>query len=170
MGKQWIQHKMKINPSKKVTMKTNNQLSKSACCLFIYLGIAIASLTAQTSLQNKSGAAEKNIKIESIVTDFGTQWLGQKEIAYGKVMLTWHVNADANIVNFEIECSFDFVNYKSVGETNEEFASNEKVKTYKFEDSSPALIGQNIAQYRIKQTDVTGKVTYSEAKVTGLKS
>ncbi len=161
---------MKINPSKKNKMKTTNQLAKSLSCLFIYLGIAIASLTAQTSLENKSLPAAKTVKLESLVPDFGTQWLGQKEIAYGKVMLTWHVSADANIANFEVECSFDFVNYKSVGETIEEFASNEKVKTYKFEDNSPALIGQNIAQYRIKQTDVTGKVTYSEVKVTGLKS
>lgn len=151
-------------------MKTINQLSKSLSCLFIYLGIAISSLTAQELQQNKTEAAEKSIRLERLATDFGTQWLGHKEIPYGKVMLTWHVSAAANIVNFEIECSFDLVNYETVGETKEEFASNEKMKTYKFEDNSPALVGQNIAQYRIKQTDISGKVSYSEVKVTGLKS
>jgi len=153
-------------------MKTTTQISKSLSCFFIYLGIAISTITAQSSFENKSQAPVKSIKLESIVTDFGTQWLGKKEVAYGKVTLTWNVNvnADANIVNFEVECSFDFVNYKSVGETNEEFASNGNTKMYKFEDNSPALTTQNIAQYRIKQTDIFGKVTYSEAKVTGLKS
>ncbi len=87
-----------------------------------------------------------------------------------KVTVNWSTAADVNVVNFEIERSFDLNNFTTVAIITDEFSSDEKTNNYKINDASLALSGKNIAYYRIKQANIDGSITTSEIKIVSLKN
>ncbi|MEN9571313.1 MAG: hypothetical protein RL172_2544 [Bacteroidota bacterium] len=112
---------------------------------------------------------DANINIQNINSTNGTYWMGTTETAFTTVSLNWNIAAATNISNFEVECSFDMNEFVTVGKVAEENSNNDVVKTFSFEHKAAVLAEKQIAQYRLKQTDIYGVVSYSEVKTIGLK-
>lgn len=78
-----------------------------------------------------------------------------------KVNINWSTDYEVNNNNFEVERSFDGLNFKTVAVVLDALTKNEGVKNYSFTDKSPALAGREIVYYRLKQVDVKASYTNS---------
>jgi hypothetical protein len=113
-------------------------------------------------------AQAQQINFETPVATKNTVWAGSEEVKYTQVNLSWSIAAVANVAKCEVECSFDMQNFFAVETITEATTTNDKVNSYSFNYTSKALDVKPIAQYRIKQTNIYGQVSYSEVKTIGL--
>jgi hypothetical protein len=163
-------HKYWHNLGKQATQHPNlkeNNMKKTPSTSFI---LAALILLSSSLTSTRLAAQEAGIQFDKITVSTGAHWIGYNEMSYTKVLLLWNVNADADIARLEVECSFDLVNFSSIGKATEAVSTDRKSKTFQFEDKSWILSKQPVAQYRIKMVDNYGTVHYSEAKLVGLKS
>ena len=72
-------------------------------------------------------------------------------------LLEWKTSNEINNQKFNIERSLDGITFKTLGEIKPKFSSISS--NYNFLDENPAL---QINYYRLKQTDLNGKFTYSK--------
>lgn len=77
--------------------------------------------------------------------------------------LNWTVESDDNNRYFDIERSTDGRVYTSVAKVNAK-ANGKSVNTYETTDAGLSKLGANVVYYRIKQTDKSGEITYSNVK------
>ncbi|MEP6583637.1 MAG: T9SS type A sorting domain-containing protein [Ginsengibacter sp.] len=82
-----------------------------------------------------------------------------------KVDLSWSVNAEFKNDHFEVERSFDQINFATTGIVLGAQSSNNGTHQYSFEDKDKEFLKHNATYYRLKQVDVNGKFTYSIVKM-----
>ena len=80
--------------------------------------------------------------------------------ADSKVTLKWITEDEINNDHFEVERSFDGVNFTTIGLVLDGFA-NGNTKTYMFKDNAAELQTKTVVYYRLKQIDTNGKAVYT---------
>ncbi|MEP6712648.1 MAG: T9SS type A sorting domain-containing protein [Ferruginibacter sp.] len=77
------------------------------------------------------------------------------------VNLKWITSFEQNTNHFEVERSFDMINFKTIGIVLDGLTNGGTDKIYQFKDNSAELAGKRAAYYRLRQIDRDGKTTYS---------
>ncbi|QDK80198.1 DUF3494 domain-containing protein [Spirosoma sp. KCTC 42546] len=72
------------------------------------------------------------------------------------VDLSWITSLETNNRGFQLERSKDLTLFETIGEISVESANSNSLKTYHFLDQAPY---QGTSYYRLRQTDLSGKVT-----------
>jgi hypothetical protein len=83
------------------------------------------------------------------------------------VELNWVADNEVNESYFDVERSFDGSNFRSTG-IIVRGVNNGVNNSYKAIDNHTALNGKRIAYYRLKETDVTGIITFSDVDMVKL--
>jgi hypothetical protein len=78
------------------------------------------------------------------------------------VMLKWKTADEINNSHFEVERSFDINNFISIGIVSNAVTVAGNDRSYQFEDNSKELQTKTMVYYRLKQTDLNGKISYSK--------
>ena len=86
------------------------------------------------------------------------------------VNLSWITQNETNNDRFEVERSFDELDFQTVGIIFTAEENSNSSNNYNFNDKSSALNCHNVAYYRLKQVDIDGNYTYSAVKVVRLNS
>lgn len=76
------------------------------------------------------------------------------------VILEWYTETETGASHFEIERSFDAVNYEKVGEINA-YGTSTTLRKYGHVDARP---GTGLIHYRLRLVDRDGAVNYSESR------
>ncbi|MEO6613393.1 MAG: hypothetical protein ABIT05_08960 [Chitinophagaceae bacterium] len=134
-------------------------------------------LTAQYSTGNwhsAGGTASGTVTTTGSITSTSINSFGQMTLGYkafpvplklisftaerrtGTSYLTWITENEENISHFDVQRSYDGVNYTTIGNTTARNLASRQ--TYFFEDHSPL---NGIAYYRIKSIDRDGQFSYS---------
>ena len=79
-----------------------------------------------------------------------------------KVDLLWSINTEKDNDHFEVEKSFDEVNFSTAGYVLGAQNENKDFSQYSFKDGSKDLLSHAIIYYRLKQVDADGKFVYSK--------
>jgi Secretion system C-terminal sorting domain len=82
-----------------------------------------------------------------------------------KATASWTTETEINHDRFELERSFDNINFKTVALILGPKSENGTSKNYEYTDKSAELSGKKVAYYRLKQIDIDGKATYSTIKL-----
>lgn len=77
-----------------------------------------------------------------------------------QVNLSWETSMEKDNEKFEIERSFNGLNFKTIGTVKGNENSN-KITKYSFTDSDSSILFKSSIYYRLKQIDLDGKVAYS---------
>ncbi|WP_332367743.1 ice-binding family protein [Spirosoma telluris] len=77
-------------------------------------------------------------------------------LANHTVDLNWITSLETNNKGFQLERSKDLALFETIGEISVESSNSNSLKTYRFLDLSPFL---GTSYYRLRQTDLSGKVT-----------
>jgi hypothetical protein len=83
------------------------------------------------------------------------------------VELNWVADNEVNESSFDVERSFDGSNFKSTGIIVRGL-NNGVNNSYKAVDNHTGLSGKRIAYYRLKETDVSGIITFSDVEMVKL--
>jgi Secretion system C-terminal sorting domain len=86
-----------------------------------------------------------------------------------KVTLKWITEDEVNNDHFEVERSFDGVNFTTIGLVLDGFANGNR-KTYMFKDNAAELQSKTVVYYRLKQVDNNGKAVYTNKLVVRLQA
>ncbi|WP_462254541.1 T9SS type A sorting domain-containing protein [Ferruginibacter sp.] len=86
-----------------------------------------------------------------------------------KVTLKWITEDEVNNDHFEVERSFDGVNFTTIGLVLDGFANGNR-KTYMFKDNAAELQTKTVVYYRLKQIDNNGKAVYTNKLVVRLQA
>ena len=82
------------------------------------------------------------------------------------INLNWRTEREKNALEFEVERSFDGLNYDVVGQENARNTPGSVVNSYRFADTDPvALKAPSKIFYRIRMVDRSGEHTYSQVQV-----
>ncbi len=84
------------------------------------------------------------------------------------VSLNWVTENEINNDHFDVERSFDGINYVSCGIVPAANGVTSYKKTYSYIDNNATLKNSNKVYYRLKQSDVDGKSTYSSVLIVRL--
>ncbi|MES2774736.1 MAG: choice-of-anchor J domain-containing protein [Bacteroidota bacterium] len=146
---------------------------------------ATSAIAADGTLISQFGSAAygTNHQVDIVNTSYSTFYFHKGNIALpvnyaelsgirngGKVDLSWITRSEINNKSFEIERSADGRGFASVGIVYSKAPGGNSTLpiSYSFADLQPLIISN---YYRIKQTDIDGKVTYSNTVfVKGLKA
>ena len=86
------------------------------------------------------------------------------------VNLSWVTQNETNNDRFEVERSFDELDFQTVGIIFSAGDNSNTSNSYNFNDKLSDLNGHEVAYYRLKQVDIDGNYTYSAIKVVRLDS
>jgi hypothetical protein len=86
------------------------------------------------------------------------------------VNLSWVTQNETNNDRFEVERSFDELDFQTVGIIFSAEDNSNTSNSYNFNDKLSDLNGHEVAYYRLKQDDIDGNYTYSAIKVVRLDS
>jgi hypothetical protein len=86
-----------------------------------------------------------------------------------KVTLKWITEDEVNNDHFEVERSFDGINFTTIGLVLDGFANGNR-KTYMFKDNAAELQTKTVVYYRLKQIDNNGKAIYTNKLVVRLQA
>ena len=81
-------------------------------------------------------------------------------------VLKWKTDNESNTSSFIVERSLDGRNYSSIGSVSS--ANSPGVHYYDFTDVNIVSLGANNIYYRLKQTDIDGRYTYSNIVVLSI--
>ncbi len=81
------------------------------------------------------------------------------------VNLYWITDTERGHNHFEVERSFDQVNFSTIGMVLDAQSVTSGGRQYSFKDQSTELIGKSLVYYRLKQVDADGRFTYSVIKM-----
>ncbi|MEO7924240.1 MAG: hypothetical protein ABIR30_11240 [Chitinophagaceae bacterium] len=127
------------------------------------------------SWHSAGGSASGTVTTTGSVTSNALSGFGQMTLGYisfpvplklisftaerrsGVSYLTWITENEENVSHFDVQRSYDAVNYVSIGNVTARNMNSRQV--YLFEDHSPL---QGIAYYRIKSIDIDGKFSFSK--------
>lgn len=85
------------------------------------------------------------------------------------VILKWGTELEINNNHFEVERSFDGINFFTIGIVLDGFAVGSK-KSYQFKDNSAEIQSKTVAYYRLKQIDNDGKMSLTNTLVVKLQA
>lgn len=77
---------------------------------------------------------------------------------------------EINNSHFEVERSFDNINFNTIAIVLDGFTTNGTGKSYMAKDQSSELKSKQVVYYRLKQVDNDGKITYSKVLAVRLQS
>ncbi len=80
------------------------------------------------------------------------------------VNLNWSTSMEVSNDHFEVERSFDEVNFSTIAFVLGAQAESKGANQYSFTDKDSRIANHNIIYYRLKQVDVDGNFTYSVVK------
>lgn len=86
------------------------------------------------------------------------------------VTLNWVTESEINSHHFEVERSFDGVNFKTIGLVLDGITVGNTGKSYVYKDNSAALLDANVAYYRLKQVDNDSRYSYTNTLVVKFQS
>ncbi len=86
------------------------------------------------------------------------------------VTLNWVTESEINSHHFEVERSFDGVNFKAIGLVLDGITVGNTGKSYIYKDNSAALLDANVVYYRLKQVDNDGRYSYTNTLVVKFQS
>lgn len=86
------------------------------------------------------------------------------------VQVNWTTQHETNNSHFEIERSFNNMQFEQVGVALDGIAGTSGSKAYQFTDNSSELKLQKVVYYRLKQVDVDGRFTYSSVLMVRLQA
>jgi len=86
------------------------------------------------------------------------------------VTCTWVTEEELNNNYFELERSFDGINYSTAAIIFAAENNSNTQKTYQYKDKAAALDNKNVVYYRIKQVDRDGTAAYSKIVTVKLKA
>ena len=78
------------------------------------------------------------------------------------VVLNWATSIETGIAGFDIQRATDGINFSSIGFTKP--AGNTGINKYEFNDHSPIILNADVIYYRMKMSDIDGKITYSPVR------
>lgn len=90
------------------------------------------------------------------------------QVTGSTVKLLWDTESEINNSHFEIECSFDGINFKQIGVVNAGASTGNNSKSYNYTDNS--IKTDVVVYYRLKQVDLDGRYTYSNILAVRLTS
>jgi hypothetical protein len=80
------------------------------------------------------------------------------------VNLNWSINSQITNDHFEVERSFDNVDFSTAAFVMESQSQNNGTDQYSFTDNDKRIANQTVIYYRLKQVDVNGNFSYSVVK------
>lgn len=86
------------------------------------------------------------------------------------ITLKWETAQEINNSHFEVERSFDNINFNTIAIVLDGFTTNGTGKSYMAKDQSSELKSKQVVYYRLKQVDNDGKITYSKVLAVRLQS
>lgn len=86
------------------------------------------------------------------------------------ITLKWETAQKINNSHFEVERSFDNINFNTIAIVLDGFTTNGTGKSYMAKDQSSELKSKQVVYYRLKQVDNDGKITYSKVLAVRLQS
>ncbi len=132
--------------------------------------VRFGSVTNSTfSVQDRYSCAYfKQITTPPGSTVLAVKYLSFDAFAAGNtVTLNWVTEKEINNNYFEIERSYDGINYAAIGKQPGSAAAGTR-QSYQFKDNDPELKSKTVAYYRLKQVDNDGKFSYSGTLVVKL--
>jgi hypothetical protein len=153
-----------IDTSAKVVMFT---VKKNNVTTFIYRAGAVNTGSASSTRQ-------KSIYFKNFYYPAGgalpVKYLSFDAAAANSVVtLNWVTEQEINNDHFEVERSFDGLNFTTIAVVLDGFATGSQ-KSYKVKDNAAELATKAVVYYRLKQIDVNGRVTYSNVLTVRLQS
>lgn len=125
-----------------------------------FIQSTMGSMTAGTNYYFSVGSAGSPLPVD--LTFFTAKW---HDIDKNMVALNWQTASEINNSHFEIERSFNGVDFEAIGVVNGN-GTTYKISTYEFLDDLSVANGlANTVYYRLKQVDFDGKFDYSEIRV-----
>lgn len=85
-----------------------------------------------------------------------------------KVNVNWSTDYEVNNSNFEVERSFDGINFYTAAIVLDALTVKEGVKNYSYTDKAGTLAGKQIVYYRLKQIDIKGAASNSNTVMVRL--
>ncbi len=173
---------IKVFPSPKVGYISSSQLGPNSQFTFtdttsntksrIWTFNQIVNDTAKTSIQTFANniSVMVKLKVESRDGCFDSvnnsmltlpvSWLkiAAKRTQETEAIITWSTGNETNNSHFEIECSYDLKNWKTIGKVIGN-GNSTIVRNYQFIDKNAS---QSVINYRIKQIDFDGNFEYTK--------
>jgi hypothetical protein len=138
-------------------MNKNSTLAgKFIIILTILTLLSYSSAKAADSLQLKKTQLDKALPVVYPVFDAVS--------ANNGVNLSWSSKAAITNDHFEVERSFDQVNFSTAAFVLGAQSENNGIEQYSFKDKDKRISGYSVMYYRLKQVDVNGNFTYSVVK------
>jgi len=123
--------------------------SVTSFCILILL-----SVTAQSQQPHYSVLPVKYVSFKASAVQKGVE-------------LNWVADNEVNESYFDVERSFDGSNFKSTGIIVRGI-NNGVNNSYKAVDNNTALSGKRVVYYRLKETDISGIITFSDVEMVKL--
>lgn len=138
-------------------MKFNPSTTLKSATLFIIALFTVNSLLATTPLSAEDQVFTTVIPVKSVEYQSLTVSLTDKS-----VILDWNTIYENNNSHFEVERSTDMLNFKTVALVLDGFNTNGTGKRYAYKEDNGTVKKNQMVQYRLKQFDVYGNVSYSD--------
>ena len=129
-------------------MNNNSTLAgKSIIILTILALLSYSSVKAQDTLQLKKSQVFDAVSVSNSIN------------------LNWTAEAATTNDHFEVERSFDEVNFSTAAYVLGAQSESNGIEQYSFKDKDKRISGHSVIYYRLKQVDVKGNFTYSVVKM-----
>jgi|GEM_PF-3181057 len=80
------------------------------------------------------------------------------------VTLTWSISSNGANDNFEVERSFDLVNFSTAAYVLGALPGTNGVEQFIFKDKDKRIVNKAVVYYRLKQVDGNGNASYSNVQ------
>lgn len=148
-----------VNPNPK-KMKTFFTLASKVSLAVSILSFSVNATVAQSNSAFKAfGIKAASLHTPVKYTSFNAQ------VSEKKVILDWNTEMDITTSHYEVERSYDNINFSTIGLVLDALTASEDSKNYKFKDLTVTKEPKPVVYYRIKQIDNNGSTTYSNVLV-----
>lgn len=138
-------------------------LSVGTVVKFTFATLGSTSATSSGAGKDAKGTFSDTIATTNAPVEFesvNASWLGDN-----KVNVEWKTATETNSNYFEVQRSFNGETFTTVAKVNAA-GNSESMKSYSVND---VVVGSSIAYYRIKETDKSGAVDFSETRAVNIK-
>ncbi|HEY5407676.1 MAG TPA: hypothetical protein VIJ92_11320 [Ginsengibacter sp.] len=134
-------------------MNKNSTLAgKSIIILAILIILSYSSAKASDSLQLRQSQVNVACNVFNAVS------------INNSINLNWSLKASATNDHFEVERSFDQVNFSTAAFVLGAQSESNGIEQYSFKDKDKRISNHSVIYYRLKLVDVNGNPTYSSVK------
>ena len=134
-------------------MNKNSTLAGKAIIILAILTIfSYSSAKASDSLQLKQPQVNIACNVFNVVS------------INNSINLNWSLKASATNDHFEVERSFDQVNFSTAAFVLGAQSESNGIEQYSFKDKDKRISNHSVIYYRLKLVDVNGNITYRSVK------